>query len=327
MLSARFERIDLSSQLKSSGTTRSGLPRFLVPAAWISCVLNVVIIATGGAVRLTGSGLGCSEWPLCTPGSLTPTAETGIHGIIEFANRTLSGPVLLAAVVVLVLTWRIRSQRKDLFGLSIAVTGLVIIQALVGAFVVWESLATVLVGFHYSVSIVIVCTTAAYLVRMTEPAGPRIPAVPKVFWAIAAIAALGIVIIVITGVFTTAAGPHSGDADVVRDGFDATVLSHLHAWPGYITGIMCLVLLVWAKASNLQPYRSLLGLVVLLMIQIAVGVYQARSGLPPIAVGVHMVLAALVAAMTSVMVLRLKEPAQKLTPKNELVIEQTPAEA
>src|SRR5699024_784016 len=146
----------------------------------------------------------------------------------------------------------------------IAVTGLVIIQALVGAFVVWESLAAVLVGFHYSVSIVIVCTTAAYLVRMVEPGGPRIPAVPQAFLALAAITALGVVTLVITGVFTTAAGPHSGDADVVRDGFDATVLSHLHAWPGYITGILCLVLLVWARGSNLRPYRSLLGLVVLL---------------------------------------------------------------
>src|SRR5699024_11764233 len=120
------------------------------------------------------------------------------------------------------------------FGLSIAVTGLVILQALVGAFVVWESLAAVLVGFHYSVSIVIVCTTAAYLVRMTEPAGLRTPAAPKGFRVIAGLTALGVAIIVITGVFTTAAGPHSGDAEVIRDGFDATVLSQLHSWTGYI---------------------------------------------------------------------------------------------
>lgn len=317
----------MSSQLKNSETAQRHLPRFLVPAAWISFVLNVVIIATGGAVRLTESGLGCSEWPLCTPGSLTPTSETGIHGIIEFANRTLSGPVLLAAIVVLVLSWRVRSERKDLFGISVAVTGLVILQALVGAFVVWESLAAVLVGFHYSVSIVIVCTTAAYLVRMTEPAGRRVAAVPNGFRMIAAVTALGVATIVITGVFTTAAGPHSGDADVIRDGFDATLLSHLHAWPGYITVALSLVLLVWAGTKGLRPYRASVGLLLLMIIQIFVGVYQARSGLPPFAVGVHMVLAALTAAMTTVMVLRLRKPATTVSTNDDQVIEQAPAEA
>lgn len=316
----------MSYQPHNLEIAQRGLPRFLVPAAWVSFILNVVIIATGGAVRLTESGLGCSEWPLCTPDSLTPTAETGMHGIIEFANRTLSGPVLLAAIVVVLLTWRIRSQRKDLFGISVAVTALVVIQALVGAFVVWESLAAALVGFHYSVSIVIVCTAAAYLVRMTEPAGMRVPAVPGGFAIIAAITALGVVIIVFTGVLTTAAGPHSGDADVIRDGFDATVLSHLHAWPGYITLALSLVLLVWARVKKLRPYRAIVGVLVLMIIQIVVGVYQARSGLPPFAVGVHMVLAALTAAMTTVMMLRLKQPASTVTPNDDPVIEQTPAE-
>ena len=286
-----------------------------MPAAWLSFALNILIITTGGAVRLTGSGLGCSEWPLCTPGSLTPTPETGIHGIIEFANRTLSGPVLLAALLVVILTWRIRSERKDLFGLSIAVTALVIVQALVGAFVVWESLAAVLVGFHYSVSVVIVCVTAAYLVRMYEPGGLRTLAVPRRFAMLAALTAVGMVVIIVTGVFTTAAGPHSGDADVVRDGFDATLLSHLHAWPGYITVGLLLGLVVWAKIKNLRPDRAVAGLLVVVGIQIAVGVYQARNGLPPLAVGVHMVLAAVSAAMTTVTMLWLKRPATGLIPE------------
>ena len=288
------------------------MPRFLPTAAWLSFALNILIIGTGGAVRLTGSGLGCSEWPLCTPGSLTPTPETGLHGIIEFANRTLSGPVLLAALAVLILTWHIRSDRRDLFGLSIAVTALVIVQALVGAFVVWESLAAVLVGFHYSISVVIVCITAAYLVRMYEPGGRRVLVVPEHFAMLTAITAVGMVIIIVTGVFTTAAGPHSGDADVVRDGFDATLLSHLHAWPGYITVGLLLVLVLWAKTKNLRPYRALTGLLVVVIIQIAVGIYQARNGLPPLAVGVHMVLAAVSAAITTVTMLRLKRPATGL---------------
>jgi cytochrome c oxidase assembly protein subunit 15 len=218
----------------------------------------------------------------------------------------------------MVLTWRIRSERKDLFGLSIAVTALVIVQALVGAFVVWESLAAVLVGFHYSVSVVIVCVTAAYLVRMYEPGGLRTLAVPRRFAMLTALTAVGMVIIIVTGVFTTAAGPHSGDADVVRDGFDATLLSHLHAWPGYITVGLLLGLVVWAKIKILRPYRAVTGLLVVVVIQIAVGVYQARNGLPPLAVGVHMVLAAVSAAMTTVTMLRLQRPTAQVAPASAL---------
>jgi cytochrome c oxidase assembly protein subunit 15 len=195
-----------------------------------------------------------------------------------------------------------------------AVTALVIVQALVGAFVVWESLAAVLVGFHYSVSVVIVCVTAAFLVRMYEPGGLRTLAVPRRFAMLATLTAVGMVVIIVTGVFTTAAGPHSGDADVVRDGFDATLLSHLHAWPGYITVGLLLGLVVRAKTKNLRPYRAVTGLLVVVVIQIAVGIYQARNGLPPLAVGVHMVLAAVSAAMTTVTMLRLKRPTAQVAP-------------
>lgn len=289
--------------------TTPGVPRFLKSAAWTSFVLNVLIIATGGAVRLTGSGLGCTEWPMCMPGSLTPTEEMGIHGIIEFGNRTISGPLLLAAIAVLVLTWKIRQQRKDLFVLSILVFLLVIAQAIVGGFVVWEQLKAVLVGFHYTVSLIIVCIAAAYLVRLYEPAGPRLRAVPKGFMILSHIMTLGMAILILMGVLTTGSGPHSGDINVVRDGFDATLLSHLHAWPGYITLALIVVLLVWTVKSNLPTTKWMVTLFILMLVQIVIGVYQARNGLPPLAVGVHMVLASLTAAAMTVTIMRMKRPA------------------
>lgn len=289
------------------------IPRFLKPAAWISFVLNVLIIATGGAVRLTGSGLGCTEWPMCMPGSLTPTEEMGIHGIIEFGNRTISGPLLLAAIAVLVLTWRIRQQRKDLFVLSILVFLLVILQAVVGGFVVWEELKATLVGFHYTVSLIIVCIAAAYLVRVYEPTGPRQLAVPKGFMILSHIMTLGMAILIVMGVLTTGSGPHSGDANVVRDGFDATLLSHLHAWPGYITLALILVLLVWTVKSKLPTTKWMFTLFVLMVLQIVIGVYQARNGLPPLAVGAHMVLASVTAAAMTVTIMRMKAPVAKLS--------------
>src|SRR5690606_38107468 len=115
------------------------------------------------------------------PGSLIPTPDLGIHGVIEFANRTISGPLLLAALLVVFVSWRIRQQRRDLVIISLVVLALVILQALVGAFVVWEELAAALVGFHYTVSVVIVCITAAYLARLVAEPGPHDLAVPRGF--------------------------------------------------------------------------------------------------------------------------------------------------
>lgn len=283
--------------------------RWLRIFAWASFVLNTLIIATGGAVRLTGSGLGCSEWPLCTPGSLVPTPELGVHGLIEFGNRTISGPLLLAAILVVVLGWRIRASRKDLFVISWVVLGLVLLQAFVGGVIVWEELKAVLVGFHYTVSLIIVCVTAAYLARMYEPTGPRAAAVPRAFAVLAHITTFVMAIVIFIGVLTTGSGPHSGDADVVRDGFDATLLSHVHAWPGYLLLLLTVVLLVWARRDRLRPAKWLTALLAVQVVQIAVGIYQARNGLPPLAVGVHMVLASLTAATMTVAVLKLKRPA------------------
>ena len=282
--------------------------RLLRVSAWVSFVLNVVIIATGGTVRLTGSGLGCTDWPVCTPGSLVPTEELGIHGVIEFANRTISGPLLIAALLVLWLSWRIRRQRRDLFSISIVVLVLVVLQALVGAFVVWLHLNANLVGFHYVGSLVIVCVTAACLVRAYETPSARERAVPKPFAVLAHVTTLFMAITIFVGVLTTGAGPHSGDANIQRDGFDASLLAHVHSWPGYISLALVVALVVWAIAGRLRPARWAIALLVVLLVQILVGVYQARNGLPPFAVGVHMVLAALTAAATTVVVLRLKRP-------------------
>lgn len=292
----------------SAGATQPRISRFLSVTAWISFVLNATIIATGGAVRLTGSGLGCSEWPSCVPGSLTPTPEMGIHGLIEFGNRTISGPLLLAAIIVVVLSFRIRRERRDLFVISAVVLGLVALQAIVGGIVVWERLHATLVGFHYTVSLILVCITAAYLVRMRERGGPRERAVPKGYAILTHVTTLFVAIVVLMGVLTTANGPHSGDESVVRDGFDATLLSHLHAWPGYITLALVIALVSWSAAKRLRTLRSGLLVLAMLLVQIAVGIYQANAGLPPFAVGVHMVLAALTAAAMTMNVLRLKRP-------------------
>lgn len=284
------------------------LSRWLRFSAWASFILNTIIIGTGGAVRLTGSGLGCPEWPLCAPGSLVPTEELTYHSLIEFGNRTISGPLLVAALLVVVFTWRIRAARRELFSLSVIVLALVALQAFVGGVIVWMHLNANLVAFHYTVSLILVCLTAAYVARMYEAGGPRELVVSKPFLITTHITTFVMALTVLFGVITTSAGPHSGDATIQRDGVDATWMSHVHSWPGYAALILTITLLVWAVVKKLRPLSWLATLLVVLIVQIAVGVYQAREGLPPFAVGVHMVLATLTTAAMTVAVLRLKRP-------------------
>ncbi|MGX9347947.1 COX15/CtaA family protein [Microbacterium sp. KNMS] len=278
-------------------------------AAWLSFIAETVIIGTGGAVRLTGSGLGCSEWPLCTPESLVPTPEMGVHGLIEFGNRTMTGVVGLVALAVLVLVWRMRAERRDLFALAAIVLGGIVAQAVVGGITVWTGLNPFIVGFHYAASLTLVCLTAAFLVRAHDAPGPRSLAVPRWYLILTHVTSLVLAVTILFGVLTTGSGPHSGDAEVIRRGFDATVLAHVHSWPGYILLGLVVVLLAAAWTLRLPTRRWMAVLLLAIGVQILVGVIQARNGLPELLVGIHMVLAALSAATFTVVVLRMKTPA------------------
>jgi cytochrome c oxidase assembly protein subunit 15 len=278
--------------------------------AWLSFIAEVLIIATGGAVRLTGSGLGCPTWPTCTPDSLVATQEMGIHGIIEFGNRTLTGLVGILALVVVVLVWRLRAQRRDLFVFAAIVLGGVVAQALVGGVTVLTGLNPFIVGFHYIASLVLVCVSAAFLVRMDAAPGARARAVPLWYAITTHVTTLVLAVTIVFGVLTTGAGPHSGDADSVRNGFNAEVLEHVHSWPGYALLALTVLLVVVAWLRRLPVRRWITALLAIEVVQIAVGLYQARNGLPEWAVGTHMVLAALTAATMTVVVLHLKEPAR-----------------
>lgn len=280
--------------------------------AWLSFLAEVIIIGTGGAVRLTGSGLGCPTWPTCTPESLIPTPEMGIHGVIEFGNRTMTGLVGIIAVVVLILVLRLRRERRDLYVLAVIVVGGVAAQAIVGGITVLTGLNPFIVGFHYVCSLALVCVTAAFLVRMSQPGDARVRAVARWQAVLTHVTTLVMAVTIAFGVLTTGAGPHSGDADAGRNGFNAELLEHVHAWPGYALFGLTLALVVAAWRSRTAAPLLLRWAIVLLgveLVQIGVGLYQARNGLPELAVGVHMVLAALAAAAMTVVVLHLKKPA------------------
>lgn len=286
--------------------------------AWLSFLAEVLIIGTGGAVRLTGSGLGCPTWPTCTADSIVNTPEMGIHGVIEFGNRTLTGLVGILALVVVLLVWRMPRPRRDLFALSLIVLGGVVAQAIVGGITVLTGLNPFIVGFHYVASVALVSVCAAFLYRMDRESGPRELAVPRPYAILTHIGTLLLALTIAFGILTTGAGPHSGDADAGRNGFNAELLEHVHAWPSYALFAVTLALVAVAWAKRLPTKTWITALLALEVVQIAVGLYQARNGLPELAVGVHMVLAALLGAAMTLAVLSLKRPASVAAERPEV---------
>jgi heme A synthase len=280
---------------------------------WLSLITEIGIVGTGGAVRLTGSGLGCPTWPKCTAESLVNTPEMGIHGIIEFANRTLTGVVGIIALVAVVLLWNLRKQRKDMFVPAVIVLLGVIFQAVLGGITVLTGLNPFIVGAHFLVSTAMVAVAAALVARSYFTGGKRTRSVPVWFSALTHVTTLFLVITVVVGVLTTASGPHSGDVNAARTGFDAELLQHFHAWPGYVTFALTLLLLTASFAQKLPVNRWFAALMAVLLVQIAVGLLQANTGLPPLLVGSHMVLACILVAVMTRVVLGLKDPVAPIT--------------
>lgn len=271
--------------------------------AWVNLIVNIGIVGTGGLVRLTGSGLGCPTWPLCTDDSLVPTPEMGIHGVIEFGNRTLTGVVVVAALLTFLAVLKTRRSGLGLVAPSVWVGVLIIVQAVVGGITVLLHLDPRIVGIHFLFSALIVSIAALLLqrVRLAEQL-PRPDATKSVpgFWLSAIVVAVLTWITEIVGVLTTGAGPHAGDTIAARNGLDPAVMQHVHAWPGYALVIAIAIFLFITYRGDFPRTRPVaLTLAAVIVVQIAVGVFQARTGLPIWSVVVHMLLAVISLAVLS----------------------------
>lgn len=279
-------------------------------AAAVNLALQVLIVVTGGVVRLTASGLGCPEWPECVPGSLAPTADQveGTARFIEFGNRLLTGLVGLGAVAVLVATLRLR-RRLGLVGVGmLAAAPLVgtLAQAVLGGVTVRAGLHPATVAAHFLLSMVLIGVSTWLLVRVVEPGGPVAQRLPRPLRAAAwGLVAVGAVVLVL-GTVVTGSGPHSGDADEpARFAFDPRTVSWLHAdavmvlvglLAGYLVGLRV------ARAHG-RPWRAGLALAGLVLVQAAVGYTQYALALPRPLVAVHMLLASVFAALLTLNVL------------------------
>ncbi|MEE1620209.1 COX15/CtaA family protein [Zafaria sp. Z1313] len=267
-----------------------------------SLASQIGIIVTGGAVRLTKSGLGCSEWPNCVPGSMTPTPEMGIHGLIEFGNRTLTFLLTAIAVSMILAVWRMRREHRTVFGLAVALLCVIPVQALIGGITVWTQLNPWVVSLHFLASAALVAT-ATLLVNRTgrllrgEPAIAVVPlpgTLRALGWTIAASAAAAVVL----GTIVTGTGPHAGDANAPRHDFNADLVTRIHVAPVYL--LVGATLLALVLLARMPAQRALRRAVVLLLVAIAlqagIGYWQHFTGLPIGLVLLHMIGSALLTA-------------------------------
>ncbi len=270
-------------------------------AAWATLVSQILIIGTGGAVRLTGSGLGCPTWPRCTEDSFVTTPEMGFHGIIEFGNRLLTFVLILIAIAMFVFVLRLRKERPELFTLSLVIGLGIPGQAVIGGITVLTDLNPYVVGLHYLLSAVLVGLAAIllYRVRVAGPGQPWNVPTPVRFLSSSMLGVL--TISVLMGILTTGSGPHAGDGGAARNGLDSWLLQHFHAWPSYVFLGLSVVLvgLSWfAGVGSPRFKRTTAALLAVTIVQIGIGLYQARNGLPELFVGIHMVMAAVLVAIT-----------------------------
>ena len=287
--------------------------------AWLSLAFQVVLIGTGGAVRLTGSGLGCPTWPRCTADSFISTPEMGIHGVIEFGNRLLTFVLALIVIAAFLAVIRMRAERRDLFVLTLLQGLSIPFQAVLGGITVLTGLNPYIVGAHFIVSVGLVALMTMLVYRVYFGPRGKIRVAPVWFTATAHLTSLFVLVTVIVGILTTGSGPHAGDVTTPRNGLDTEFLQHLHSWPAYATLAGTVLLLAGAIAggAGLSRTRRFVGLLfVVELAQIAVGITQARLGLPEVLVGTHMVLSGLlVGAMTAVVLsLRRSEPTVETSP-------------
>jgi cytochrome c oxidase assembly protein subunit 15 len=261
----------------------------LLPALCLATLIsNAVIVVTGVAVRITGSGLGCPTWPKCTEDSYVNTPEFGIHGYIEFGNRLLSAVLIVVVGATILTTWFARPRRRSLVILSGLQFVGIVAQAVVGGVTVLTGLNPWTVSAHFLVSMGLIYAAYALWQRSREGDGPRVFLVPSpLVWLVRAVATAAAAVLVI-GTVVTGSGPHSGDAAAARTGFDPAMVSQLHA-----DAVFLLLGLTIAAAFAFRAVHAPTGPVaVLLAVELAqglVGFVQYFTHLPVALVALHVV--------------------------------------
>ena len=260
--------------------------------------MQMAIVVTGGAVRITGSGLGCPTWPECTPGSYTPVpnqAEGQVHAWIEFGTRLLTFVLLLGALIALVIAIRVSKHAvtKNRIRLLAALQLIGILgQGVLGGITVLTDLHPIPVASHFLLSVFLIAGAISLryeIVGIVRQKADGIVAtlMPVLIWLT--------LFVIVAGTIVTGSGPHAGDENAKRFGFSPRVVSWLHA--DLVIALVVLTLILWLitrVSQNTVIHRYLSIFLLISLSQGLIGYVQYFTGLPEILVAAHLLGATLV---------------------------------
>ncbi len=262
------------------------------------------IVVTGAAVRLTGSGLGCDDWPTCSEDRFV--ADLEYHALVEFVNRLFTGVVAIAVIAAVLGSWKRRPRRSDLTALSLGLVAGVLAQVVLGALLVKTELDPRFTMGHFLLSMVLLQNAAVLDARARGDAGPAVTErrpgdstlderrpdglTRLMLWAVLAVGA----VLLVTGTLVTGAGPHAGDTRAERLPLLVREVARVHS----IVALALLGMVVWTwwrlRTAGSKGRWRMGRVAVLLAVQGAVGYTQYFAGVPALLVGVHVALASVV---------------------------------
>jgi cytochrome c oxidase assembly protein subunit 15 len=259
--------------------------RALTPVARLLLALQALLVLTGGAVRVTGSGLGCPTWPECTSESYFPVegqAEGAFHAWIEFGNRLLTFALLFAAIAMVAVV--LRAGRRDLRLLALAQIAGIFGQGILGGITVLTKLNPISVASHFILSIILIAAAQSLLTRTRAMKLPN----PEKSRYLSVHAVLTFLVIV-AGTLVTGAGPHAGDSETPRLDIAVELVAGIH---GYLVLLLILFTLIgiYKRFKNFADTTQRL-LAIFLAITLAQGVIgyaQYLLGVPEGLVILHL---------------------------------------
>ena len=281
----------MGSSSPSSSSSGVRLQRLALAAV----VVNVGIVVTGGLVRVTGSGLGCPDWPTCTGERVVPSASDATwHTAIEFGNRLMTF-LVLAVVVWLFVAARRRSEDPRVRRLALLLPIGVLAQALLGGVTVLTGLHPLTVAAHFLLSMVLIAIAVVLYLRVRPDAGKvRAAPVPSRLRAVVLAVALLAAAVLVLGTLVTAAGPHAGDPGTVRLGLDIRTIARIHAGAVWGVTLLTVATYVLARRDAVSHVQRAAGtLLALEVAQGTVGYTQYALDIPAALVAVHILLASL----------------------------------
>jgi len=257
------------------------------------------IVVTGASVRITGSGLGCSTWPECTPGSYTPTPdqpEAPLHAWIEFGNRLLTFVLLLNALALMVTILRVGAKDLSRLG-AFQILG-ILAQGVLGGITVLTGLNPATVAAHFLLSIVLIAGALSLRQRAHGKTPTTIRTIPLVH-NLARVHLLLTVAVLFMGTIVTGSGPHAGDTTAERFNLDSKMMAWIHAdlviaLIGITIALLIAIRLGESETTKLALGRLTQRFLLVALAQGAIGYVQYFTGLPELIVGAHVIGAVLV---------------------------------